>query len=127
MCRTLVTIVLGGALGASFSVSAHTVAPGLPIHPAAAVTAPRGSECQAADQAFKSATVLTPALNPVPGQIVPLAYRGTDRLVSAAAQRSAASPPEGGSNSAWRSTTAVLSTLALIGTIALRRYRAGKP
>lgn len=127
MCRTLVTIVLGGALGASFSVPAHTVVSGLPIHPAAAVAAPRGSECQAADQTFKSATVLTPALNSAPAQIVPLTYRGPDRLVSTAAQHSAASPPEGTSNSAWRSTTAVLSTLALIGTIALRRYRAGKP
>jgi len=127
MCRTLVTIVLGGALGASFSVPAHTVVPSLPIHPAAAVTAPRSSECLAADQVFKSATMLTPSLNPVPGQIVSLAYRGTDRLIPAAAQRSAASPSEGASNSAWRSTTAVLSTLALIGTIALRRYRAGKP
>ena len=127
MCRALVTIVLGGALGASFSVPAHTVAPSLPIPPTVAVAAPRGSECQAANPAFKSAAVLTPALNPVPGQIVPLAYRGTDRLVPAAAQRSAARPPEGGSSSAWRSTTALLSTLALIGTIALRRYTAGKP
>ena len=127
MCRALVTIVLGGALGASFSVPAHTVASSLPLHPTVAVAAPRGSECQAADQAFKSATVLTPALSPVQGQTVSLAYRGTDRLVPAAAQRLPASPPQGGSNSAWRSTTAWLSTLALIGTIALRRYKPGKP
>ena len=126
MCRALVTIVLGGALGASFSVAAHTVAPSLPLNSATTAAVPSGFECPAGEQTFKSASVLTPALSPVPGQIVSLAYRGTDRLAPAAAQRPAAHSSGSSGNSAWRSTAALLSTLALIGTIALRRYKTGK-
>lgn len=126
MCRALVTIAFGAAMmAASFSAPAHKTASSQPVESAAKSEALRGSECQSADIGFRSETVLVPEKNPAAGQVVSLSYRGTDRLSPVPVQTVAAASPVG-SHPSWRSTTALLSTLALIGTIALRRYKAGK-
>ena len=127
MCRALITIVLGTAmLGASVRASAQDAEPNLPAKLLVAHQAPLTSECLAPDTACKSITLLRPVQNPLTNQIVPLTYRGADRMASVPVQQPAAVPLSG-NNSNWRSITGVLSTLALIGTIALRRSRSGKP
>ena len=126
MCRALITIVLGAVmLGASFSAPAHMVTSSLPVKPIAGLDAPPITECLVAGTTSRSTAAPISAQNPVSGQVIPLTYQGTDRVVSVPVQYPVASQ-SGGNNSSWRSITALLSTLALIGTIALRRYKAGK-
>lgn len=125
MCRALNKIVLAVAmLGASHFASAHQVASTVPVKSAPKAGASSGSECSVADMTGKSTTVLIPAKSSVPAQIVSLSYQGADRIASVPVRHPAASEP-GGNNSGWRSTTALLSTLALLGTIAFRRFKAG--
>ena len=127
MCRALITIVLGTAmLGASVRASAHNAEANLPAKLTVVHRAPLTSECLAPGTACKSITLLRPVQNSLANQIVPLTYRGADRMASVPVQQPAAVPTSG-NNSNWRSVTGVLSTLALIGTIALRRSRSGKP
>ena len=127
MCRALVTIVFGAAMfGASFPAPAHKIASRLPVRSIAGPEAVADSGRPAAVGACQSTSIVILSKNPVPVQIVPLTYRGTDRIVSVPVQHLAAGQ-SGDRNSSWRSITALLSTLALIGTIGLRRYKAGKP
>ena len=126
MCRALVTIAFGAAMmAASFSAPAHKAEFSLPVQSTAKSDVLRGSECHAADNGFRSEAVLIPEKQLASGQVVSLTYRGTDRLSPVPVQSAAASSSVG-SHANWRSTAALLSTLALIGTIALRRYKAGK-
>lgn len=126
MCRALVTIAFGAAMmAASFSAPAHKTASSQPTESTAKSEASSVSECQSADISFRPEIVLVPEKNSALGQVVSLSYRSTDRLSPAPIQPVATALPIG-SHSSWRSTTALLSTLALIGTIALRRYKAGR-
>ena len=126
MCRALITIVLGTAmLGALVCASAHNAELNLPAKLKVVHGAPPSSECLAPGTACKSTTLLRPVQSPPTNQIVPLTYRGADRMASVTVQQPAAVPLSG-NNPNWRSVTGVLSTLALIGTIALRRSRSGK-
>ena len=126
MCRVLITIAIGATMmAASFSAPACKVASSLPVESTTESGALRGSQCLVSDTGFRSEIMLISEKNPPSGQVVSLTYRGTDRLSPVPVQTAAASS-SADSHANWRSTTALLSTLALIGTIALRRYKAGK-
>ena len=128
MCRAPFSIVFMAALlGASSSVPAHKVA-AASMAPAAvaSLNEPSSLEHLGTDKATRSNTVLTPRQNPAASQIIPSGYRDVDRIAPSPALSSAAGQTTQ-VNSGWRYTAAVLGTLAIIGTIAVRRRKPGKP
>jgi hypothetical protein len=79
------------------------------------------------DKAVRSTTVLTPRQQPASSPIIPSAYRDGDRITPSPALDPAASQTTTRVNSEWRFTAALLGTVAIIGTIAVRRRKPGKP
>jgi len=126
MCRAPSTIVfLAALLSVPSSVLAHKDSSKQP--PAAVSTneTPVESGRFETGKLALSNAVLLPALT-VSSQKVTLAYRGTDRVV--AAQLPSPAPGSvGRGDMGWRYIAALLGTLAIIGTIAARRYPAEKP
>lgn len=126
MCRALITIVLGAAMvGASSNALAHKIERSLPVNLPAVRGALAVADCIPAGTACKSTTLLTPARAPISGQMDSVSYRDSDRVNSVPAQHPTVIESTG-TNFSWRSITALLSTLVLIGMIALRRSRSGK-
>ena len=118
---------MAALLGASFSVPAHKSADAS-MAPAAvaSVNGPSGIEHLGTDKASRSNTVLTPRQNPASSQIIPSGYRDVDRIAPSPVLSSAAGQSTQ-VNSGWRYTAALLGTLGIIGTIAVRRRKPGKP
>lgn len=126
MCRTPLTIVfLAAFLSAPLPALAHEVSSTQPPLPVSSIETPVGG------LRFETGKPTLPnvALLPTPtvlSQKVASVYRGTDRVV-------AAQPPGpapgffGRGETGWRYLAALLGTLAIIGTIAARRYPAEKP
>lgn len=126
MCRAPFSIVFMAALlGASSSVPAHKLA-AASMAPAAvaSLNAPSGLEHLGTDKASRSNTVLTPRQNPASSQIIPSAYRDVNRIAPSPVLNPTATTQI---NSGWRYTAALLGTLGIIGTIAVRRRKPGKP
>lgn len=126
MCRAPFSIVFMAALlGASFSVPAHKLA-AASMAPAAIVSlnGPSSLEHLGTDKASRSNAVLTPGQNPASSQIISSAYRDVDRIASNPALNPTATTRI---NSGWRYAAALLGTLGIIGTIAIRRRKPGKP
>ena len=126
MCRALIKIVLGAALvGASLNASAQKTEPSPPVNSTVARGTSAAVGCIPAGTACKSTTLLTPTRAPISGQTDSVSYRGSDRVNPVSVQ-SPAAVESTDTRFSWRSIAALLSTLALIGTIALRRSRSGK-
>lgn len=128
MCSApFLIIFMAALLSASSSVQAHKVA-AASVAPAAvaSLNGPSSLEHLGNDKATRSNTVLTPRQNPASSQIIASGYRDVDRIASSPALSSAPSQTTQ-INSGWRYTAAVLGTLAIIGTIAVRRRKPGKP
>ena len=126
MCRAPFSIVFMAALlGVSSSVPAHKLETAS-MAPAAvsSLNRPSSLEHLGTDKAFHSNTVLTPTKNSASSQIIPSAYSDVDRIAPNAALNTAATTQI---NSGWRYTAALLGTLGIIGTIAVRRRKPGKP
>ena len=128
MCRALFTIVFMAALfGMSSSAPAHNVPAASRVHPSAAsASVASRHEHLGTDKVTRSNTVLLAEQNPASNQITASAYRDMDRIVPDTQRNPAASQPVQ-DDFGWRYTVALLSTLAIIGTIAARRRKAGKP
>ena len=126
MCRALIKIVLGAALvGASLNASAQKTEPSPPVNSTVARGILAAADCIPAGMACKSTTLLTPTRAPISGQTDSVSYRGSDRVNPVSVQ-SPAAVESTDTRFSWRSIAALMSTLALIGTIALRRSRSGK-
>ena len=128
MCRAPFSIVFMAALlGMSSSVPAHkTAAASMAPAAVAGLNGPLVLEHLGTDKAARSNAVLTPKENPASSQIIASAYRDVDRMASSTAPDSTASQTTP-IHSGWRYTAALLGTLAIIGTIAVRRRKPGKP
>ncbi|NDP64969.1 hypothetical protein [Polaromonas sp.] len=114
-------------LGASSSVPAHKVADAsMAPSTVASFNRPSSLEHLRTDKAARSNTVLTPRQNPASSPIISSAYRDQDRTTPGPATDSAASQTTH-VNSKWRFLAALLGTLGIIGTIAVRRRKPGKP
>ncbi|WP_029524316.1 hypothetical protein [Polaromonas glacialis] len=118
---------MAALLGASSSVPAHKVT-AASMAPAAVASLNEASSLEhlGTDKATRSNTVLTPRQNPASSQIISSGYRDVDRIAPSPEFSSAAGQTTQ-VNSGWRYTAAVLGTLAIIGTIAVRRRKPGKP
>ena len=126
MCRALIKIVLGAALvGASLNASAQKTEPSPPVNSTVARGTSGTVGCIPAGTACKLTTLLTPTRAPISGQTDSVSYRGSDRVNPVSVQ-SPAAVESTDTRFNWRSIAALMSTLALIGTIALRRSRSGK-
>ena len=128
MCRAPFSIVfLAALLGASSSVPAHKVAAACMAQtPVASLNGPSSLEHLGTDKAARTNTVLTPRQNLASSQIVQSAYQDVDRIAPSPALNPTASQTTQ-TNSGWRYTAALLGTLAIIGTIAVRRRKPRKP
>lgn len=128
MCRAPFSIVfLAALLGVSSSAPAHKVAAAsMAPPPLASLNGPSSLEHLGTDKVARSNTVLTPRQNPASSQIIPSAYRDVDRMAPSPALDPIANQTAP-LNSGWRYTAALLGTLAIIGTIAVRRRKPGKP
>ena len=128
MCRAPFSIVfLAALLGASSSVPAHKVAAACMAQtPVASLNGPSSLEHLGTDKAARTNTVLTPRQNLASSQIIQSAYRDVDRIAPSPALNPTASQTTQ-TNSGWRYTAALLGTLAIIGTIAVRRRKPRKP
>jgi len=126
MCRATFSIVfMATLLGAPFSVPAHKVAAAsIAPPPIARLNGQSSLEHLGTDKVARSNTVLTPRKNPASSQIIPSAYRDVDRTAPSSALNPTAITPI---SSGWRYTAALLGTLGIIGTIAVRRRKPGKP
>ena len=122
MCRAPFSIVFMAALlGASSSVPAHKLeAASMAPAAVASLNRPSSLEHLGTDKASRSNTVLSPRQNSASSQIIPSAYQDVNRI----APNPTASTQI---NSGWRYTAALLGTLGIIGTIAVRRRKSGKP
>ncbi|MBG6078121.1 hypothetical protein IWX85_003975 [Polaromonas sp. CG_9.11] len=80
-----------------------------------------------ADKTARSTTVLTARKNSDPSPVISSAYRDIDRITPSPAHNPAASQATTWVNSEWRFTAALIGTIAIIGTIAVRRRKPGKP
>jgi len=126
MCRALITIVFGAAMvGASLNALGHKIEPSLPVNSTVLREAAVVADCIPAGPVCKSTTLLKPARAPISGQMDSVSYRNSDRFSSVPVQNPVTIQPTGTSFS-WRSVAALLSTLALIGMIVLRRSGSGK-
>lgn len=126
MCRSLFTFVFTGALFvASASTPAHTTPAGLPLESVSA----NELKVQSSPERISSNTALQPtsAQHPASTQTVALTYQGADHITPIPVAVNPAASHTEKDDSGWRYMTGLLSTLALIGTIALRRHIAGKP
>jgi len=128
MCRAPFSIVfLAALLGASSSVPAHKVAAACMAQaPVVSLNGPSSLEHLGTDKAARTNTVLTPRQNLASSQIVQSAYRDVDRIAPSPALNPTTSQTTH-TNSGWRYTSALLGTLAIIGTIAVRRRKPRKP
>ncbi|MDB5929080.1 MAG: hypothetical protein JWR60_787 [Polaromonas sp.] len=109
MCRVLLTVVLTTgifAVSASLPLHAHTVKAPTQLKPEAMAVL----KAQAGAELIK-----TSALQPLAGN-----------LTTSLSLNPAASQPGPDDEAGWRYNAALLSTLGLIATIALRRHSAGK-
>jgi hypothetical protein len=124
---TVSIVFMAALLGASSAVPAHKVAAaGTTSSPVASLNGPSNLEHLGSDKVGKKNTVLTPSQKPASSQMISSAYRDVDRIAPNPSLNSSASQaPE--MNSGWRYTAALLGTLAIIGTIAVRRRQSGKP
>lgn len=124
MCRALVTIVFTTAFfaGSAFT-PAHTAPASLPAVSVTELKVQPSPERISSNAAFRPTTAQTPAAT----QVVALTYQGADHIAPIPVAVHPAASHAGKDDSGWRYTTGLLSTLALIGTIALRRHKAGKP
>lgn len=128
MCRApFTTVLMAALLGAAFPAATHSRA-------AASVTPSPSADLQPATlaepldtgKAYRSNTVSMSPQDQLPGRLLASAYRDTDR---------AAPPPPTattaklgpGKDAGWRYSAAMLGTLAIIVTIAVRRRKAEKP
>ena len=126
MCRALTTIVFGAAmLGASLAAQAHNIVSNLPVSQATGSSAPRSSECPSPSGAYGLTTASATSKSAAQVQLVPMTFRSADRTAPLSVQQTGAIPSDR-IGASWRSPIAWLSTLALFGTIALRRYNARK-
>ena len=113
-------------LGAAFN------APAQKVTAASAIPPPPANLHQSAnpehldtDQTAPLNAVLIPGKNPAPSQMMEPAYRDIDR--AAPTPPAPPSSPAEQENSDWRHTAALLSTLAILVTIAVRRHKAETP
>ena len=126
MCRApFSTVFMAALLGASFSVPAHKSADAS-MAPAAvaSVNGPSGIEHLGTDKASRSNTALTPRQNPASSQITLSADLDVDRIAPSPLLNPTATTR---THSGWRYTAALLGTLGIIGTIAIRRRKSGQP
>ena len=131
MCRAPFSIVfLAALLGASSSAPAHKAAVACmaqaPVASLASLNGPSSLEHLGTDKATRTNTVLTPRQNLASSQIIQSAYQDVDRIAPSPALNPTASQTTQ-TNSGWRYTAALLGTLAIIGTIAVRRLKPRKP
>jgi hypothetical protein len=118
---------MAALLGASSAVPAHKVtAASMTSSPVGSLNEPSNLEHLGSDKVAKKNTVLTPSQKPASSEMIPSAYRDVDRIAPNPSLDSTASQPQE-MNSGWRYTAALLGTLAIIGTIAVRRRQSGKP
>jgi len=126
MCRAPSTIVfLAALLSVPLSVLAHKDSSKQAPAAVSANGAPvEGGRFETGKPVLSNAVLLpTPTVS---SQKSTSAYRGADRIV--AAQLPGPAPgPVGRSDVGWRYIAALLGTLAIIGTIAARRYPVEKP
>ena len=128
MCRAPFSIVfLAALLGASSSAPAHKAAVACMAQaPVAGLNGPSSLEHLGTDKATRTNTVLTPRQSLASSQIIQSAYQDVDRIAPSSALNPTASQTTQ-TNSGWRYTAALLGTLAIIGTIAVRRLKPRKP
>lgn len=128
MCRAPFSIVfLAVLLGLPLSVPAHKVAAvdrtpsTVAVHNGSSVI-----EHLDIDRTNKPNTVLTYKENPVLNPIILSGVRDTDRAISKPASNTPANQsPQ--IDSEWRFIAALLGTMAIICTIAVRRRKSGEP
>ena len=127
MCKApLTTLLMAALLGAASSASAHDVkAASAALPPAANPEKQVITERPGTVKAAQSNAVLLPEQIPAPSPMVASAYRDVDRI--APTRPGASASPDSQKNSGWRYTAALLGTLAIIGTIAVRRRKAEMP
>jgi len=121
-------VLLAALLGVPSFVPAHTMA-AASMAPST-VASPNGSsslEHLDTNKTARSNTLLTPRRNPASSPMIPSAYRGIDQITPSPAIDPAASQTSTWADSGWRFTAALLGTVAIIGTIAVRRRKPGKP
>ncbi len=128
MCRASFSIVFLAVLfGVSSPVRAHKVAAAsMAPSTVANLNGPSSLEHLGTNKVARSNTVLTPKQNSASSPIIPSAYRDVDRITPSPALNPAASQTTQ-VNSEWRFIAALLGTMAIIGTIAVRRRKPGKP
>jgi hypothetical protein len=118
-------VFMAALLGVPLSVPAHKVVAASSAPPViAGLVGQPGLEHLGTEKVVRSNTVLTPQKNAASNQMIPSAYRDVDRMAPSAAPGATAIAP---GNSGWRYTAALLGTLGIIGTIAVRRRKPGKP
>jgi len=121
MGRALVIIVFGAAMvGAPWNALGHKIEPSLPTNSTVLRDASVLADCIPPGTTCKSTTLLKPAQAPISRQMDSVSYRNSDRFSSVPVQNQVAIQPTG-TGFSWRSVAALLSTLALIGMIVLRR------
>lgn len=126
MCRApFSTVFMAALLGASFSAPAHNSADSS-MAPVAVASIHRSSALDhlGTDKASRSNTVLTPRQDPASSQIISSDYLDVVRVAPSPAPNPTATTQI---HSGWRYTAALLGTLGIIGTIAVRRRKPGKP
>lgn len=127
MCRAPITTVLMAALlGAAQPAPAHKVTAASALPPAKAnLDRPVTPDRTGTSRETRSNAVLTSEQNAAPSQTVASAYRDIDRMAPVRTSPPANPAPQ--EDSDWRYTAAMLGTLAIIATIAVRRRKAGTP
>ncbi|MBG6072386.1 MULTISPECIES: hypothetical protein [unclassified Polaromonas] len=128
MCRAPFSIVFSAVLlGAAFHVSAHeSTAVGLAQSTVGSHNGLPISERLDIDKVRKSNAVLTYKENPIQSQIALSTSGDVDRLISKPAFNTASIQPYQ-VDSEWRFIAALLGTMAIIGTIAVRRRKPSEP
>ena len=120
------SVLMAALLGAASTAPAHKVTAASAIPPPVAnLDRPANPECLGNHKAARSNAVLTPEQNLAPSQMSASAYRHGDRM-----EPNRTMPPTSPAiqvNSEWRNTAALLGTLAILATIAVRRHKARTP
>jgi len=117
---------MAALLGAAHAAPAHTATAASAItHPVINPDRHGSPERLGTENAARSNAVLTSEKNPALSQMSAPPHRDTDRIAPNPPKLSTSPDTQG--NSGWRYTAALLGTLAILATIAVRRFKAGTP